>query len=151
MPSERMLACDTLLRELRAAPLSTASEPDLDRLLHAADTNSDPCDRLWADSASNSWELQIAAHRSYQLPLQALLIEAAMSERFDGHFGFCEVVDETFALLFEGLAALEGALQSSSLSPEDRGRIIELRDLDLEAADVLVITRMEECADSSEP
>ena len=145
MPSERMLACDTLLRELRGTSLATAPEAELDRLLQAADANSEECARLWAESASSSWEEEIASHRSYQLPLQALLIEGVLSERFDGYFGFCDIVDETFVLLFAGLAALESALEEESLSDEDRLRIVELRDLDLEAADVLIVTRTEQC------
>lgn len=148
MPSERLLACETLLDELRTAPLGTASEPELEALLESAERNAEPCTRLWAEVSSTSWEEQIAAHRSYQLPLQSLLIEAALSERFDGHFGFCDIIDEIFALLFEGIAALEVALASPGISDDDRVRAVELRDLDIEAIDVLLVTRNEQCAEA---
>ena len=151
MPSERLLACDTLLTELRTTSLGSASEPELAALLESADRNSEVCAQLWAEAATSSWEEQIAAHRSYQLPLQALLIEAALSERFDGHFGFCDIVDETFAMLFEGIAALEAALANPDIGHEDRLRAIELRDLDLEAVDVLLVTRTEQCAEDVGP
>lgn len=145
MPSERLIACDTLLSELRTAPVSTASEPELEAWMSAADRNGERCGELWAESAESDWEQQIALHRSYQLPLQSLLIEAAMSQRFDEHFGFCEIVQETFGLLFEGLTALESALGERSLSDETRARVIELRDLDLEALDVLMVSQSERC------
>lgn len=148
MPSERLLACDTLLAELRTAPLSTASEPELESWMAAAERSKVRCAELWAESAESDWEQQIALHRSYQLPLQSLLIETAMSQRFDDHFGFCEIVQETFGLLFEGLTALESALANRSLSDETRGRVTELRDLDLEALDVLMMGQMERCGDN---
>ncbi|MFT6400365.1 MAG: hypothetical protein ACJAYU_005136 [Bradymonadia bacterium] len=123
-----------------------ASELELDAWRTAANRNRERCGELWAESAGSDWEQQIALHRSYQLPLQSLLIEASMSQRFDEHFGFCEIMQDTFGLLFEGLTALESALGERSLSEETRGRLLELRDLDLEALDILIVSRSERCA-----
>ena len=145
MVSERLLACDTLLSELRHLDYETASEAEMVGLMQSADQSSERCAELWLEQADTRGERQIAIHEGRQLPFQALLLESAISARFDNRFGYCDILDDTFALLFTGLAEIEQALSESWMSEDERNQLIELRDLDLEAVDVLVVHREENC------
>ena len=51
-----------------------------------------------------------------------------------------------FVVLFTGLREIEAALEGgTTLTEDERARLVELRDLDLEGLDVLVLHREENC------
>ena len=145
MVSERLLACDTLVRELHVLDVGEVSESELTSHMSHAQANAEWCTSAWRDQADGEHEQLLATHRGRQLRFQALLLELALSDRFDGQAGYCDILDETFALLFTGLADLESALQVDAIEAQIRARMIELRDLDVEAIDVLVVHRAENC------
>lgn len=147
MVSERLLACDTLLSELRMLDYQTAPEPELVAFMERADERTEPCAEMWHEQASSVGEHAVATHQARQLRFQALLIESAVSDRFDNRFGYCEILDDTFALLFESLSDISGALEDGGLSEADERTLRELLDLDTQALDVFLVHRAENCGD----
>ncbi len=144
MVSERLLACDTLLRELRSLDYATATEAEMVHYMQATAESDEPCERLWMAQAVTRTDETIAAHQARQFDFQSRMVESAISARFDNRIGYCEILDEMFALLFTGLSDIEVAMQGN-LPAGDAANLHELRELDLEALDVLVVHRAENC------
>lgn len=139
LPDERQLACDTLLEELGDLDTASLDEPTLQRRIDQAVGAIEPCRGAWARDTSHSASAVFADHRANQLMLRALTIEAAMSARFDGGANFCAILRETFSVLLQDLAALQAALDAGRLPPQGVAALEQLRDLDMQALDVLAL------------
>lgn len=145
MMSERLIACDTLVTELRLTDTRRATEQELMERMQAAQQSAEVCARLWREAADTYGERVIADQEARQLPFHALLLESALSARFDDYEHYCAILDDTMAILFAGLAEIEEALAGDALDEEERAKLVELGDLDLEAIDVLLLHRAENC------
>lgn len=145
MMSERLIACETLVSELRSLDTRRMTEADLVERMREAEASSAVCAELWRGEAETPGEAVIADQEARQVPFHALLLEGVLASRFDGMSNYCTILDDTFAILFEGLGEIEAALAGRALTDDERGRLIELRDLDLEAMDVLLVLRSEHC------
>lgn len=138
-PGERALACDTLLHELYALDLELASESDLETWRARGESRVDDCSVAWLDEARTLAQTVMARHRAGELWIRTLFVEAALARRFDGFANYCAIVQDTFEPLFVGIADIEAALVSDDVDDEERRQLIQLRDLDLEAIDVLAV------------
>lgn len=147
-PGERALACDTLLHELYALDLETASEAELETWRARGESRVDSCTTAWLDEARTLPDTVMARHRAGELWIRTLFVEGTLARRFDGFANYCAVVQDTFEQLFSGIADIEAALATGTLDDEDRRQLIQLRDLDLEAIDVLAIAADEYCSAS---
>jgi uncharacterized protein YcfL len=136
--SERQQACDTFLSEAGALNTSEASEEQLSQAMERADADAEICMRLYLESAETEATRALAVHRGREFTLVALNMEAALSYYFDDRNHYCEIIRETFTLMLQNVADLELALTTPGLAESEEGRqLAELRDLDLEAMDVL--------------
>jgi hypothetical protein len=134
---ERLQACQTLLNELASVDTQSAEEATLQAAMERADANREECTALFLETADSAGSQLLARHRGREFTLQALQIESALSYRFDNRQHYCEIIRETFVLLLQGVAELEAALLDGIGSPDEIRQMTELRDLDLEALDVL--------------
>lgn len=136
--SERQQACDTFLSEAGALNTAEASEEQLTQAMQRADSDADICTRLYLESAETDATRALAIHRGREFTLVALNMEAALSYHFDDRNHYCDIIRETFTLMLQNVADLELALNTPGLAETEEGRqLAELRDLDLEAMDVL--------------
>jgi len=138
-PGERALACDTLLHELYDLDLDLASESELETWRARGEARVDDCSTAWLDEARSLAQTVMARHRAGELWIRTLFVEAALARRFDGFANYCAIVQDTFEPLFVGIADIEAALVSDDVDDEERRQLIQLRDLDLEAIDVLAV------------
>lgn len=143
--SERLMACETFAQELGAMDLDGATRAELDAAFERAETEAPICRRLHLEAATTPGERAIAAQEARKIPIQALLIEGAIEVRYEDGTQYCDILDEHFALLFIALAEIEDALLNVELSDEERRRLVELRDIELEGLDVLAVHRTENC------
>ena len=146
--SERSEACRTLVGEIEAVNLATESEAELADLMERADLAAPGCREAFVHRGMEPGAQLIGRHQGRQLDLYALLIEATLSERFDGRAGYCEIVADTFQLLFDNVTELDTALREETLSERDATTLRDLMDLDLHAIDVLVIASENSCSEA---
>lgn len=136
--SERLQACDTFLSEAGALNTGDATEAQLTQAMLRADADTDICTRLYLESADTGAEQALAIHRGREFTLVALNMEAALSYHFDQRTHYCDIIRETFSLMLQNVADLEVLLsEPDERDSTDARRLAELRDLDLEAMDVL--------------
>jgi hypothetical protein len=145
MPDERLLACDGLLTRLADVDTTVASETELMAAMNEADASVERCTDAWVDGADSPAQVVLARHRGAQITLRALTFEAALSQRFDEMANYCAIVEDLFALILGRLAEIEAAIVADETSGEDRRKFQELRDLDLETIDVLLVATTEFC------
>lgn len=143
--SERVIACETALNELSALDTDTATEAQLVAAMEHADAMQPVCAEAFASEATNEAERVMAQHFADQFTLNALFIEATLSIRFDGSAHYCDIVTDTLNLLLRDLTTIEVALRGTGLSSQERAQLVELRDLDAEAVDVLVVANDRLC------
>lgn len=136
--SERVGACETLLGELSMLDASAASEAELVAAMTTADTTGAECGQILINDAQTPVEQIIARNRARQFELVGRTFEAALSFRFDGRAFYCDIVRESFQMLLADQVDVETGLQElSGLSDEETRTLHQLRDLNLEALDVL--------------
>ena len=136
--SERQQACDTFLSEAGAINTGEATEEQLTQAMLRADADTDICTRLYLESADTDSQRALAIHRGREFTLVALNMEAALSYHFDQRTHYCDIIRETFVLMLQNVADLEVVLSApDERDSADGRRLAELRDLDLEAMDVL--------------
>ena len=136
--SERLQACDTFLSEAGAMNTAAATEEELTHAMLRADADRDICTRLYLESADTDASQALAIHRGREFTLVALNMEAALSYHFDQRNHYCDIIRETFSLMLQNVADLEVVLSVPGVLDSEEGRrLVELRDLDLEAMDVL--------------
>lgn len=140
-------ACEAVLENLRALDIEHATEGELQAGLEDAILSVDTCRDNYLAAAETPGEEVLLRHRAEQLQLTALLLEAQLSARFDGGAYRCEILRESFAVLYGGVRWLENALGEVELSPSEELRVIEQRNLDLQAIDVLVLDFTTNCGD----
>ncbi len=80
-----------------------------------------------------------------QISIQARYLEAELAIRFDDGAHLCAIIAEAFEALIADLAEIEEALALPDLPDADRRLLTQLRDLDLEATDVLVASAGDRC------
>jgi hypothetical protein len=141
MTSGRLIACHTLVAEVSSVDLAQVDEAELVRLMEAARDGEQACAPLFASEPVHP---AMAAYRARQLRLRALLIELTLSTRFDHNAATCEIIRDAFAELFRSVTELNTAL-SAEIPAEDAVVMEQLRDLELEALDVLVTTNRDLC------
>lgn len=143
--SERAEACRTLVNEVEAVDLGSADEATLEELMNRALDTAPGCrDAFLADNLAPG-EREMARHEGRQLDLYALLLEATLSERFDGYAGYCAIVADTFQLLLNNVAELENTVRTAELSEREAIALRDLLDLDLHAMDLLVVASENHC------
>ncbi len=136
--SERQQACDTFLSEAGSVNTAEATEDDLIRAMERADADAGICTRLYLEAADTDAMRALAIHRGREFTLVALNMEAALSYYYDDRNHYCDIIRETFALMLQNVADLEAVLTLPEVVESEAGRqLVELRDLDLEAMDVL--------------
>jgi len=136
--SERLQACDTFLSEAGAMNTAAATEEELTQAMLRADADRDICTRLYLESADTDAAQALAIHRGREFTLVALNMEAALSYHFDQRNHYCDIIRETFSMMLQNVADLEVVLSVPGVLDSEEGRrLVELRDLDLEAMDVL--------------
>lgn len=145
----RVDACEAVLENLRALDVDNAPEPVLQQGLEDAILAYPTCREHYEAAARTDGERYLLLHRAEQIHLTALLLEAQLSARFDGGAHRCEILRESFVLLYGGVSWLESALAEGNLTTPERLRIVELRNLDLQAIDVLFLDFRSTCG--SEP
>jgi hypothetical protein len=136
--SERVGACETLLGELSMLDASAANEAELLAAMTTADTTGAECGQILINDAQSPVELIIARNRARQFELVGRTFEAALSFRFDGRAFYCDIVRESFQMLLADQVDVETGLQEfNGLTEEETRTLEQLRDLNLEALDVL--------------
>lgn len=141
----QVVSCELLLDHLKDLDVERASEAELTRAMEDADQARDPCRGAWRGAARDRYERTLADHRTHQLALRALVIESVLAERFDNGVHICDIQREAFQFLLADIAALEQAIPASDLSEDQRRQLIQLRDLDLESIDVLMVAHQSFC------
>lgn len=143
--TERAQACRTMLREFVSVDTREMTEAELEAAMQRASANATPCGDAFDAEADTPGERQMAQHEGRQFQLYALMFEGTLSERFDDYAAYCPIVADTFQLLLANIAELEAVLQRDDVAEDERSQLAELRDLDLEALDVLFIASEEHC------
>lgn len=144
--SEHALNCDALAADLEQVDVEASTEAALVAAMELADAASLSCRDAFLDEARSAAERVIATHRSRQMAVHARYFEAALASRFDGGANFCEIIGETLNLLLTDAVEIEGALADAALVRSDREMLVQLRDLDVEAIDVLMLTAESACS-----
>lgn len=143
--TERAQACRTMLSEFVRMDLRTMPEADIERAMDRASSQQVACSAAFDDEARSVGEEQMAQHEGRQFSLYSLMFEGTLSERFDNYAGYCDIVADMFQLLLTNVGELEATLVAGDLPESERLQLVELRDLDLEAIDVLFIASEEHC------
>jgi hypothetical protein len=143
--SDRALSCDALLADLEQLDVPASSEATLERWMHAADNSISTCEDALLGEARTPGEQVIARHMVRQISIQARYLEAELAIRFDDGAHLCAIIAEAFEALIADLAEIEEALALPDLPDADRRLLTQLRDLDLEATDVLVASAGDRC------
>jgi hypothetical protein len=143
----RVVSCELLLDDLKVLDVDNATEERLSRAMDEAIRSREGCGLAWMSSATNAYERTIARHREHQLTLRSLVIESVLSERFDGAAHVCDIQREIFRILLADIRALEDALNGTGLSEAERRQLTQLRELDVESLDVLVVAHASFCRD----
>ncbi len=134
--NEAFSYCDSILFDLHDVSLNEASEEELVNAMNQADGAADRCELILP--STNVFESLFSAHKVRGLRIHGLWFEAALSRRFDGNDGYCAILSDAFDLLALSIWEIDSVLTSSDqVSGSDEIELRELRDLDLEALDVL--------------
>jgi hypothetical protein len=139
MLSEGVLTCEAMLEEFAAIDEESATEDALSSAMHRADEAAEACETRFSRNADSEGDQLLFAHRSDQLRLFSLFFEAALSRRFDGFDGYCDILGDIVRLLVEGINEERQALDSGNLSDEDRRKVRELLELDVKTLEVVSV------------
>lgn len=144
--SEHALNCDALAADLEQVDVDASTEGELVSAMELADTSSQTCRDAFLDEARSDAERVIANHRARQMAVHARYFEASLASRFDGGANFCDIISEALNLLLTDAVEIENALADDTMGRADHDMLVQLRDLDLEAIDVLMLTAESACS-----
>jgi len=131
--------------EFRRMDLNNASEAELVATLRHLEEVEPSCRTAFLREAQTPAERVMAEHSANQFLLNALFVEALLSDRFDGRLHYCTILSDTFALMIEDIGNISLTLETVAMSEAETRQLSELRDLGLQAADVLVVAAGEVC------
>ena len=141
------MACQGILDELQSVDQQLATESELVLAMERADASRESCEQVILSVATTQAEDVLYARQADQFELYALWFEGALSRRFDNFDGYCDILGDAFRILLSGVADVEALLTSGDLGVMDQVRLQELRDLDLEALDVLFLEVEMQCSE----